>query len=140
MTSMKRNVVRKAVYLMALGLSLIPGSALADSESRVMQGKFQLTSEARWETAVLPPGSYSFVVEDDGPFAIIRVRNEKHVVAAFICHEHPGARLSGQDFLTLERDGTETVIRSLDVPELGVVFKFGFPKTTPAHSGERTLP
>lgn len=140
MTSMKRNVVRKAVYLLALGLSLIPGSTLADSESRVMQGKFRLTSKARWETADLPPGSYSFVVEDQGPFAVIRVSNEKHVVAAFICHEHPGARLSGQDFLTLERDGTEAVIRSLNVPELGVVFKFGFPKTTPVHSGERNLP
>ncbi len=140
MTSMKKNVISKAIYLAALGLSLFPGRAVADTASGVMQGKFQLTSEARWETAVLPPGSYSFVVDADGPFAIIRVSNEKRVVAAFICHEHPGASSSGQDFLTLERDGAETVIRSLDLPELGVVFNFTNSKTTPLHSGERTLP
>ena len=140
MTSMKSNVVRRAVYLLALGLSLIPGCALADSESRGMQVKFQLTSEARWETAVLPAGNYSFVVEDEGPYAIIRVSNEKHVVAAFICREHPRTSISGQDFLTLERDGVETVIRSLDLPELGVAFSFVDPKAAPVRFREHPLP
>ena len=140
MSSMKKNAVRKAIYVLTLGLSLFPGHAMADSESQVMQGKFQLTSEARWETAVLPPGSYSFVVEDQGAFAILRVRDERRVVAAFICHEHPGASVSEKDFLTLERDGTEAVIRSLDLPELGVVLNFSNPKTISVRSGEHTLP
>jgi hypothetical protein len=140
MTSMKINVVRRAVYMLALGLSLVPASAVADTEPRVMQGKFQLTSETRLETAVLPPGSYSLSVEDLGPYAIMRVSNEKHVVAAFICHEHPGTSISRQDFLTVERNGAESVIRSLDLRELGVVISFSNSKATPVRSADRTLP
>lgn len=129
MNSLRKHSLRKSIYLLALGLSLIPGSAVAQNNAPKMEGKFALTSEARCGNTVLAPGSYSFSLDSDGAFAVIRISSNKHVVAAFISPTQVRKIAPDQDVLNLVRISGGPYVRSLDLPELGMEFKFPVPKS-----------
>ncbi|HEV2350047.1 MAG TPA: hypothetical protein VG028_09415 [Terriglobia bacterium] len=140
MNSLRKHALRKSIYLLALGLSLIPGAAVAQNNTTSMEGKFALTSEARCGTAILPPGSYSFSLEADGAFSVIRISSGKHVVTSFISPPQVRKITLDQDVLTLVRRGGGPYVRSLDLPELGVEFKFPVPKSAATLMESPTLP
>jgi hypothetical protein len=140
MNSIRKHALRKSIYLLALGLSLMPGTALAQSSSTKMEGKFVLSSEARCGTAVLIPGNYSFALNTDGPFAVVRISRSKHVVAAFISPAKMRKITSDQDVLNLVRMGGGPYVQSLDLPDLGLEFKFPVPKSTAVTKEASTLP
>lgn len=140
MNSLRKHALRKSIYLLALSLSLIPGAAVAQNHSTSMEGKFTLTSEARCGTAVLLPGSYSFALEANGAFAVIKISNSKHVVAAFVSASQVREITPDQDVLELVRMGGGPYLRSLDLPELGVEFKFPVPKSATISTEASTTP
>ena len=128
MNSVRKHASRKAIYLLALGLSLIPASAAAQSKPSKLAGKFSLTSETYCANTVLAPGSYSFTLSSSGPFAVIRISKDQRLVAAFISQSQVRSITPSQDVLTLVKKGGGPYVQSLDLPELGVEFKFPVPK------------
>jgi len=140
MNPIRKHALRKSIYLLALGLSMIPGSAVAQTTPSRMDGKFALTSEARCGSEVLLPGSYTFSLEADGPFSVIRISKSKHVVAAFISQTQVRKITPSQDVLNLVRTGGGPYLQSLELPALGVEFKFPAPKSAAMSTEVSALP
>ncbi|HLY62154.1 MAG TPA: hypothetical protein VKV95_15540 [Terriglobia bacterium] len=129
MNSLRKHALRKSIYLLALGLSLIPGAAMAQTTPSNVEGKFTLTTEARCGTTILPAGNYWFSLDGDGPFAVIKISNRKRVVTSFITQGKPRDITTDDSVLNLVRMGGGPYVRSLDLPELGLEFKFPVPKS-----------
>lgn len=140
MNSLRKHAIRKSIYLLALGLSLIPGAAMTQTTPSYMEGKFTLTTEARCGTTVLPQGSYSISLDGDGPFAVITISNNKHVVATFITLGKPKDITTDDNVLNLVRMGGGPYFQSLDVPEFGLEFSFPVPKSAMTSMEVPTLP
>jgi hypothetical protein len=140
MNSIRKHAFRKSIYLLALGLSLIPGSVAAQTTPSKMDGKFALTSEARCGSELLLPGSYTFSLETDGPFAVIRISKSNHVVAAFISQTQVRKVTPSQDILKLVRAGGGPYVQSLDLPDRGIEFKFPVPKSATMSTEVSALP
>jgi hypothetical protein len=140
MKSIRKHALRKSIYLVALCWSLIPGAAVAQTGPTIVDGKFALTTEARCGTTVLPPGNYGISLEGTGPFAVIRIFDNNHVVAAFLTQPQAREFTPDVNVLTLVRTGGGPYLRSLDLPKLGVEFKFPFPKSTAALTEGSKLP
>ena len=140
MNSIRKHAVGKSFYLLALGLSMTPGSAVAQTTPSRMDGKFALTSEARCGSETLLPGSYVFSLETDGPFSVIRISKSKHVVAAFISQTQVRKITPSQDVLNLVRTSGGPYLQSLDLPALGIEFKFPIPKPVAMSTEVSVLP
>jgi len=143
MTLIRKYSLRRTIYLLAFGLSLISARASAQSVSQGISGQFVLSTEARWSTTVLTPGSYWFSldgVNTDHSYAVITIGSGKRVVGAFISHGHFMESSSGHNYLTMARSGDTTVVRSLELPELGVVFSFPLPKPMPLIAAQTASP
>ena len=127
MTSNGKFSLRSTILFLALGLTLVPGRAAAQENSTIAEGKFTLSSEVRWETAVISPGDYSLSVESlntNTPFSIISISDGKRTIASFISLGHPRESVSGSGALNLDVSGGMPMVRSLDLPEVGMVFNF----------------
>lgn len=151
MTSNGKISLRSTIFFLALGLTLVPGRAAAQDVLPMAEGKFTLSSEVRWEKAVLSPGNYSLSVDSvssSTPFAIITISDDKRIVATFMSIGRRKETVSGSGALNLILSGDMPMVRSLDLPEVGVVFNFPVPKSavllaegsvTPKH-GSRSIP
>ena len=151
MTSNGKFSLRSTILFLALGLTLVPGRAAAQESSPILEGSFTLSSEVRWETTVLSPGSYSLSVgsvSPSTPFAIITISDGRRTVASFMSIGRRKETVPGSGALNLVPSGDMPVVRSLDLPEVGVVFNFPVPKSAvllaegsvmPKH-GSRSIP
>jgi len=143
MTLIRKYSLRRTLYLVALGLSLFSARASAQSASPSITGEFVLSTEVRWSTTVLTPGSYWFSLDginNDHSLAIITIGSGKRVVGSFISRGRLKESSSGPNFLTMERSGGTETVRSLELPELGVVFHYPVPKSTPLVAAESAMP
>ncbi|MHB8655300.1 MAG: hypothetical protein ACYDA9_15625 [Terriglobia bacterium] len=151
MTSNGKLSLRSTIFFLALGLTLVPGRAAAQEGSPMAEGKFTLSSEVRWATTVLPAGMYSLSVDpvnSSTPFAIITISDGKRIVASFMSIGHWKETVPGSGVLNLVHSGDMPMVRSLDLPEVGVVYNFPVPKSArllaegsamPKH-GSRSIP
>jgi hypothetical protein len=133
MKSIWKNSQGKVIYFLALGLSLIPGRAVAQLNAPVLNGTFTLSSPVRWEKTVLQPGSYWISLDalsTSSPFTIVKICNSKRMVASFISEAHSHGHSSVKNVLTLEQSGDMAVVRSLELPGLGAAFYYPVPKAT----------
>ena len=132
MTSNGKFSLRSTILFLALGLTLIPSRAAAQEGSPIAEGKFTLSSEVRWATATLSPGKYSLSVDSvnsSTPFAIISISDGKRTVASFMSIGHPRESASSSGALNLDVSRGMPMVRSLDLPEVGMVFNFPVPKS-----------
>lgn len=83
------------------------GIAQAQSDLPVFTGKFTLSTQVRWNTAVLQPGDYSVIVENFGRPAYAIVRNsEGRSVARVMCQILDGKASARNELYIRERDGS----------------------------------
>src|ERR1043166_3956808 len=81
MKNILNSFARSKALILALGVVFVlPAMAHADG----FKGKFTLTTETHWGTAVLAPGKYDFVVDSTSAPTRLVVRDEKGKVAAML--------------------------------------------------------
>jgi len=114
------NWIRTSSLLRFLGLALLATCFNAgNANAQAVQGKFTLTFAARWGQVILPAGDYSFSMDSVGkpcPITLYRGRNGVAVILA----QSQDRKDSGRAELTVVR-GT---VRSLSLPEMGVIFQY----------------
>lgn len=114
----------KQILFSALLFASVSLPAAAQNAS----GKFTITHESRWGTAVLPAGTYTVSLHNDSvPFVIITSenRNPLSIVAVAQYLETATCRDSS---LELEQNGTNWDVRSLCFAS-SVAIHFGKPET-----------
>ena len=96
---------------------LVPGAANAQN---VFSGKFHLKNEVRWGLTVLQPGDYTVTVPTVAsvPLATITSAEGKNVLMVSTLFR--GEVKHGESSLQIVTNGTQRVVHSLNLPQLGV--------------------
>jgi hypothetical protein len=102
--------------------SLVAGAVGANAQT-ALHGAFQLTSEARWGKAVLPPGQYAFTITSVQSPIVIRSVDGK--ASAMMVAESSVNAASGGSYILITGSGPDRIVRSMNLPQLGrsLVFK-----------------
>jgi len=133
--NIQRNAFKLVVFAGALAACLFGSPAGAQS---VFQGKFTLSHEIQWGQAVLPAGDYGLAFTHDGPFPVLVVWDAKSSrVVAYESVDIRESSAKGQSALLVGRRGTQFVVYSLRIAELGETFVYEHPvlQRTPAQGG-----
>ena len=97
--------------------SILAGAAAANAQD-AFQGKFQLSSEVRWGTAVLPAGEYSFVMESaQRPVRILICSADCKIQAMAVTRATADAK-PGASYLFITENRSGRTVRSMNLPQL----------------------
>ncbi len=121
---MKSTIIRRTAKttLFATVLLAICFSASSANAQSAFDGKFTLPYEAHWGQAVLPAGDYLLSITTTGYPAMVIIQDAKS--GKRVASVAPPIRqdATGESALLIGTRGTQRVIHSLRVAELGVVF------------------
>jgi hypothetical protein len=109
--------------VLAAGLS----ASLASAQE--FEGKFTLPFEARWGQAVLPPGDYTFTVNDASSGKNIIVRGDSLTVIVFSNGGISDYKDTEHSELIAVRSGGGYRIVALQLAPLGLSLQYMMPKT-----------
>jgi len=118
-----RNVLNATKVVLCAALLLATLSASSAKAQSAFNGKFTLTENAYWGHEILPAGDYELSIATTGLPSIVVVRDAttgKEVAKLF-----PQIRelsIKGESELLIGTRGKQSVIYSLRVPALGMVF------------------
>lgn len=130
---MESRIVRhatKATLFAALLLAACLFGSPANAQSN-FQGKFTLQHETRWGQAVLPPGDYQLTIADNNQGAKMLVlfdATNHRQIAVELAGIREGSS-KGASALLIGRQGTQRVVHSLRIAELGETFVYERPST-----------
>ena len=114
---------RFAVFGMLVLGALMTGVNAEPARAQALEGEFTLTSTTRWGSATLPPGNYSFTLDQVEPGSLIKVSRGARTVAFILAGGYDDAT-SGRSAMYLE-NGT---VRKLRLPYIGRTLKYGISK------------
>jgi len=114
--------------LSSLALALL-GPCLAQAQG--LTGEFTLPMEARWGTATLQPGIYSFRIQH-APQGVLELYSG-HKTVAFIYAQAADEKKSGRNTLTVVQDKYAATIREMSLPVAGMVLFYA--PSSPKHGG-----
>ena len=120
------KVVRSFATL-ALTLCFIAQPASAQP---AFEGKFSLAHETQWGPVTLMPGDYSFTLSSQSANGIVVVRDDESgnpagIILTGSCENQVS---SANSDLVLARSGGKTVVRSMELKEIGMTFRYAMPK------------
>jgi hypothetical protein len=124
---MKANLIRVAVAV-AVGLVAICASASSALAQSAFNGRFTLPEAARWQSASLPAGDYTFVLKSSVVPAQVTVTSadgRSAIVTTIVSDKRTS---DGQSYLLIERRGGTQCIREMHLADLGITFSYGAPK------------
>ncbi|MGA9980445.1 MAG: hypothetical protein WBQ08_17630 [Candidatus Sulfotelmatobacter sp.] len=123
--------IRRFAYAAALTLSVFSfAPSLASAQEA--RGRFVLTHEVHWQTAVVPAGEYEFSFQPDGPADLLFVRKLSNSGPGFmmLVTDTTEAKPSHADHLTLVAREGKSFVSAMDLPEAGVTLHFAVPSET----------
>lgn len=126
MKSIRNLKLVNNVALVALALSF---SASLGKAQNAFEGKFTLPFEARWGSAVLPAGDYTFTLPSTAAPYLLYVRGEGKAAIVLTSAADTKA-ISDHSQLTIVDAGGEHFIRMLEAGPLGLTFDYTVPKAT----------
>ena len=126
MTNTRTSTLIRVLFL-ALAATVASVGLLSAEDPK---GTFTLPFEVRWGTAVLPPGDFSFKVDNTNYVITIRGENQAAMV---ISNERRIDNHAGTSALIVARYGKRCTVRALRLAEQKVVFSY------PAPRGERPM-
>jgi hypothetical protein len=133
-----KDALRFAAHagVLAMALMVSTGSGLAQD---AFVGKFTLSSETYWGTAVLEPGDYTIrMPSSSSPNLIfLRGQNKAAILLAVGSDNKAISRLS--ELTLVEVDG-KYVVRTFEVGDLGLVLDYQVPKATTTHMAQDRNP
>ena len=122
---MKLNITRNATRLTLFAAALLATTLFAGSaNAQSFKGKFTLTHETRWGQAVLPAGNY-ILTFDNHISDMLVVRDAKSLYG--VAYEPANIRqdsTGGESALLIAVRGSQQVVHSLRIAELGQVFVY----------------
>jgi hypothetical protein len=102
-------------------------TGVASGQAPVYAGKFTLPFEARWGSATLPAGDYSFKLDTVDPAgALVLFRGTRAV--ALIRNQMHSMEPSDYSRLTVVQNSAGNTVRELSLPEIGVVLHYPLSK------------
>jgi hypothetical protein len=128
--------IRKFVYAALLAVtSLSVAPTLASAQEA--HGKFTLTHDVHWQTALVPAGEYRFSFDSDGPAGVLVLSKLSGARSGFLVtvHDTDETRGSGPGLLLLESTSDGSYVRAMKLPEVGMTLRF----TAPATSTEKQM-
>jgi hypothetical protein len=128
----------QVLVLSLLSSVAIPSNAVAQP---AVAGRFTISSEALWGTIVLPPGDYTFAVEQDGALPVVMIYLARGgakgmVFPAYVTEM--GRSESGK--VTLENINGEKVVTALSVEKLGLVLHYAPDKANVEIARKKAMP
>jgi hypothetical protein len=122
--------IRNFAYAAALTLSALNfAPSLASAQDAA--GSFTLTHEVHWQNAVVPAGTYRFVIEPDGPAAMLTLRNlngGKSFMMLVVDTEDSKPKDTSE--LVMVPRPTGSFVSTLQLPEFGMTLHFAVPPET----------
>ncbi len=120
------NFARPKVLVLAMGLAvLLP--ALAHAEG--FKGKFTLTSETHWGTAVLGPGGYEFVLDSiSAPTKLVVRSADGKVAALLVSMSSSEAYPVKTNSLKLETRGSKVFVSAVYLADVDTELHFAVPE------------
>jgi hypothetical protein len=119
-TKMQRTTFKMTLTAL-LAACLLASSA--NAQLSALEGKFSLPHEAHWGTAVLPAGDYLLSIRTTGSPTIITIQDAKTGKwVAMVAPQFRGTTTARESALLVSIRGSQRVIHSFRVAELGVVF------------------
>ena len=116
---------------------LLLGSISLPADAQDAYGKFTITHESRWGSAVLPAGAYTVALRNDTvPFVIITSQNRNEVSIMAVAEYLDTARCRTSS-LELEQNGASWDVRSLCFAS-SVAIHFGKPEAAETAKLART--
>jgi hypothetical protein len=136
MISTKPSSIRKFVYaalLAVTSLGFVPTLASAQEA----HGKFTLTHDVHWQTALVPAGEYRFSFDANGPAGVLVLSKLSGARGGFLMtvHDTDEIRGSGPGLLLLESTSGGSYVSALQLPEVGMTLRF----VVPAASAEKQM-
>lgn len=130
MTSIRKYVF--ATLLAFATLSLMPTLASAQNPA---SGRFKLTHEVRWQSAVVPAGDYRFTYVADGASGLLTLTKISDPGAGFIflVTDTDEVAPSGASLLTLKSVAEGSYVSAMRLPDAGLELHFA----APAHSDKQ---
>jgi len=128
---MKSRIVRhttKATLFAAMLLTACLCGSAANAQSAVINGKFTLQHETRWGQAMLPAGDYQLTIDDNQGFetlVLCDARSHRQIAIEFAGVREGSSK--GASALLIGRQGTQRVVYSLTIAELGETFVYKRP-------------
>ena len=138
MKNLLNGFTRTKVFVLALAFAL-PMMAHAEG----FKGKFTLTSETHWGSAVLTPGGYDFTLDSaSAPSRVVIRGADGHVVAILISMWASEAYRVKDNRLQLETRGSEIYVSAVYLADVDTEMHFAVPpmEGTLARSTAKTQP
>ncbi len=124
---MKSTRSLKFVRILLLA-GLAAGLSASLAHAQQYEGNFTLPFEARWGTAVLPAGDYTFRVNPSGDPCMVSVSQGRQIVALIMTNGTTKGEVAGSSALIAVRNAGSYRIRALQLAEAGVVLEYSPPK------------
>jgi len=123
---MKRKIGTDATSFVLFTVAWLASCMFAgtvEAQSSMLEGTFKLQHETHWGQAVLPAGDYRLSITTTGSPAMAVVHDLKTgKQVAIVAFQSRDSGATGETALLVDNRGTQQVIHSFRVAELGVVF------------------
>jgi hypothetical protein len=123
------KMIRRFAQVQVLLLSLLSSTAVPiAAHAEEVHGRFTLTSETHWGSAVLPAGEYTYTLATRSAMPVILLRAVKGNEAAFISADsETGTSATAPNAITITAYGKVQVITELHVNDAGLVLHYRAP-------------
>ena len=123
------TTIRKFVYaalLAATAMNFAPAAAAAEEPAH---GRFKLTHEVHWGTAVIPAGEYSFSYDPYGTTPVLTLAKLSGARAGFmlLVPTAEPSRSSDSNALVVETTADGSYVTALELAECGMTLHFAVP-------------
>ena len=114
------------VIFLALLATVASVAPLSAADYTIYTGRFTLPFEAKWGTATLPPGEYTFTLNQATVEGSLKVTSHDLKSTVFVHVQGVLERdFTGQSALIMVRSGGKYKVRALHATEIGKVLTFG---------------
>jgi len=116
-----------AALLALAGLNLAPNLA---SAQEAVRGKFTLTHDVRWESALVPAGEYGFTLDSNGVMSVLVLNKMNGPRAGFLLAVHDmdeERNTPGTNRLVLKTVSADSYVSTMLLPEFGKTLHFRVP-------------
>ncbi|MBZ5657262.1 MAG: hypothetical protein LAO56_18500 [Acidobacteriia bacterium] len=121
---MNRNKIVSTIRLVTLGLLVCFLWAGMANAAPLYRGKFTLPCEVRWGQAVLPAGEYLLRFQDIGTRVFVVIRDVKSGKEVALPAPLASSDVKGTSALLIASEGSQRVVHSLRLGEVGEVFVY----------------
>ncbi len=120
---------RRIAQMMFTIVAVATLSCAANASSAA--GRFTLTTETHWGTAVLPAGKYAYTVEDHGATVVVLLRSmDAGPVAMIIPQSVTPTQFSQASRLTLSHIGGKVYVSEFYIKEMSMTLSYRLPAET----------